>query len=169
VLGRGARSELPVGLVEWLERADAAGVAEIRTKLVSVLPRVRTDVENDIYRDEGNQVSASGAGAPLGVKGCDVVSGAPRQPSKLLLDTCPGLSDHVADPMKGLGGLCARDSLALRRKPIRPLGHWVCAYEVGLKLTLRHYYDFGADRDVVGDDLVSPKAWDGFRTQTGVR
>jgi hypothetical protein len=39
--------------------------------------------------------------------------------------------------------------------------------EVGLKLTLRHYYDFGVDRAVVGDDLVSPKAWDGLRTQTG--
>jgi hypothetical protein len=39
-------------------------------------------------------------------------------------------------------------------------------HEVGLKLTLRHYYDFGADRDVVGDNLVDPKAWDGLRTQT---
>jgi hypothetical protein len=38
---------------------------------------------------------------------------------------------------------------------------------VGLKLTLRHYYDFGADRDVVGVDLVNAKAWDGLRTQTG--
>jgi hypothetical protein len=38
---------------------------------------------------------------------------------------------------------------------------------VPLRLTLRHYYDFGADRAVVGDDLVNPKAWDGLRTQTG--
>jgi hypothetical protein len=37
---------------------------------------------------------------------------------------------------------------------------------VGLRLTLRHYYDFGADRAVVGEDLVNPKAWDGLRTQT---
>jgi hypothetical protein len=36
-----------------------------------------------------------------------------------------------------------------------------------VRLTLRHYYDFGTDREVVGDDLVSPKAWDGLRTQTG--
>jgi hypothetical protein len=40
-------------------------------------------------------------------------------------------------------------------------------YDVGLKLTLHHYYDFGADRDAVGDDLVSPTSWDKLRTQTG--
>ena len=35
-----------------------------------------------------------------------------------------------------------------------------------LKLTIRHYYDFGADRHVVGDDLVTPESWDGLRTAT---
>jgi hypothetical protein len=35
-----------------------------------------------------------------------------------------------------------------------------------LKLTIRHYYDFGADRHVVGDDLVTPESWDGLRTST---
>jgi len=36
----------------------------------------------------------------------------------------------------------------------------------GLRLTVRHYYDFGADRAVVGDDLRTPEAWDGLRTKT---
>ena len=36
----------------------------------------------------------------------------------------------------------------------------------GLRLTLRHYYDFGTDRVVVGDDLMSPESWDGLRTRT---
>ena len=35
-----------------------------------------------------------------------------------------------------------------------------------LRITVRHYYDFGADRTVVGDDLVTPEAWDGLRTRT---
>jgi hypothetical protein len=35
-----------------------------------------------------------------------------------------------------------------------------------VKLTIRHYYDFGADRVVVGDDLLNPDAWDGLRTKT---
>jgi hypothetical protein len=35
-----------------------------------------------------------------------------------------------------------------------------------LRLTLRHYYDFGSDRAVVGADLVTPEAWDGLRTRT---
>lgn len=35
-----------------------------------------------------------------------------------------------------------------------------------LRVTLRHYYDFGADRLVVGDNLVTPEAWDGLRTKT---
>lgn len=34
------------------------------------------------------------------------------------------------------------------------------------RITLRHYYDFGPDRSVVGRDLVSPEAWDRLRTQT---
>jgi hypothetical protein len=35
-----------------------------------------------------------------------------------------------------------------------------------LRLTLRHYYDFGTDRAVVGPDLTTPEAWDGLRTRT---
>jgi hypothetical protein len=31
---------------------------------------------------------------------------------------------------------------------------------------MRHYYDFGADRDAVGDDLASQEAWDALRTAT---
>lgn len=37
---------------------------------------------------------------------------------------------------------------------------------MGLRLTIRHYYDFGVDRHIVGDDLVNPEAWDGLRTKT---
>jgi hypothetical protein len=36
----------------------------------------------------------------------------------------------------------------------------------GLPLTIRHVYDFGADRSLVGDDLVRPEVWDALRTQT---
>lgn len=35
-----------------------------------------------------------------------------------------------------------------------------------LRITIRHHFDFGADRAVVGDDLVRPQAWDALRTQT---
>ncbi len=35
-----------------------------------------------------------------------------------------------------------------------------------MKLTIRHYYDFGADRPVVGNDLVRSEAWDSLRTRT---
>jgi hypothetical protein len=35
-----------------------------------------------------------------------------------------------------------------------------------LRVTIRHYYDFGADRPIVGDDLVRPEAWDRLRTET---
>jgi hypothetical protein len=35
-----------------------------------------------------------------------------------------------------------------------------------LRLTLRHYYDFGTDKSVVGTDLATPEAWDGLRTRT---
>jgi hypothetical protein len=31
---------------------------------------------------------------------------------------------------------------------------------------MRHHYDFGADRPVVGDDLVRAEAWDALRTRT---
>jgi hypothetical protein len=33
-------------------------------------------------------------------------------------------------------------------------------------VTVRHYYDFGADRRIVGADLVTPEAWDGLRLKT---
>lgn len=35
-----------------------------------------------------------------------------------------------------------------------------------IPLTIRHVYDFGADRPLVGDDLVRPEAWDALRVQT---
>ena len=35
-----------------------------------------------------------------------------------------------------------------------------------IPVTIRHYFDFGADRQLVGDDLVRPEAWDALRTQT---
>jgi hypothetical protein len=35
-----------------------------------------------------------------------------------------------------------------------------------MKITMRHYYDFGADRSVVGDELVRASAWDALRTET---
>ncbi|MEA2466099.1 MAG: hypothetical protein QOJ57_225 [Thermoleophilaceae bacterium] len=31
---------------------------------------------------------------------------------------------------------------------------------------MRHYYDFGADRELVGSDLVSPTSWDALRVGT---
>jgi hypothetical protein len=35
-----------------------------------------------------------------------------------------------------------------------------------MRITIRHYFDFGDDGSVVGDDLVNPKAWDALRTRT---
>lgn len=35
-----------------------------------------------------------------------------------------------------------------------------------MRLTIRHHYDFGADRSLVGRDLVRPEAWDRLRTET---
>jgi hypothetical protein len=35
-----------------------------------------------------------------------------------------------------------------------------------LPITVRHHFDFGAERGLVGDDLVRPEAWDALRTQT---
>jgi hypothetical protein len=37
---------------------------------------------------------------------------------------------------------------------------------VPLRLTVRHYFDFGEARELVGDDLVRPDAWDALRTDT---
>ena len=35
-----------------------------------------------------------------------------------------------------------------------------------MRVTIPHYYDFGEDRELVGDDLVRPEAWDALRTRT---
>jgi hypothetical protein len=35
-----------------------------------------------------------------------------------------------------------------------------------LKITLPHRFDFGEDRELVGEDLLRPEAWDALRTQT---
>jgi hypothetical protein len=35
-----------------------------------------------------------------------------------------------------------------------------------MRITAPHYFDFGADRRHVGDDLVRPEAWDALRTET---
>ena len=35
-----------------------------------------------------------------------------------------------------------------------------------IPLTIRHVYDFGPDRELVGDDLVRPEAWDALRVRT---
>ena len=35
-----------------------------------------------------------------------------------------------------------------------------------LPITLHHHYDFGADRGLVGDDLIRPEAWDALRIQS---
>lgn len=37
----------------------------------------------------------------------------------------------------------------------------------GVRLTLRHRFDFGTDRTLVGDDLVRPAAWDALRIRSG--
>jgi hypothetical protein len=35
-----------------------------------------------------------------------------------------------------------------------------------MRLTVPHWYDFGAERELVGDDLVRPEAWDALRTRS---
>jgi hypothetical protein len=35
-----------------------------------------------------------------------------------------------------------------------------------MRITMRHHFDFGANRSLVGDDLARPDAWDALRTQT---
>jgi hypothetical protein len=35
-----------------------------------------------------------------------------------------------------------------------------------MRITVPHYFDFGADRDLVGDELVRPEAWDALRTRS---
>jgi hypothetical protein len=35
-----------------------------------------------------------------------------------------------------------------------------------IPVTIRHFFDFGGDSGLVGDDLVRPEAWDALRTQT---
>jgi hypothetical protein len=39
-------------------------------------------------------------------------------------------------------------------------------YAASMKVTVRHYYDFGAERSIVGADVVTPDSWDGLRTRT---
>jgi hypothetical protein len=36
----------------------------------------------------------------------------------------------------------------------------------GVPLTVPHYYDFGEERDLVGETLVRPGSWDALRTRT---
>ena len=36
-----------------------------------------------------------------------------------------------------------------------------------MRLTIPHLYDFGAERELVGDDLISPEAWDAMRATDG--
>jgi hypothetical protein len=38
-----------------------------------------------------------------------------------------------------------------------------------MRVTIPHHFDFGADRELVGDDLVRPEAWDALRTRSGGR
>jgi hypothetical protein len=35
-----------------------------------------------------------------------------------------------------------------------------------MRITVPHYFDFGSDRELVGDDLVRPEAWDAIRTES---
>jgi hypothetical protein len=35
-----------------------------------------------------------------------------------------------------------------------------------MRITVPHYFDFGADRTLVGDDLLRPEAWDALRTRS---
>ena len=35
-----------------------------------------------------------------------------------------------------------------------------------MRVTIRHHFDFGAERAIVGDDLVRPESWDALRMQT---
>jgi hypothetical protein len=35
-----------------------------------------------------------------------------------------------------------------------------------VRITIRHHFDFGLDREIVGHDLVRPEAWDALRMRT---
>ena len=35
-----------------------------------------------------------------------------------------------------------------------------------MRITVPHYFDFGAERELVGGDLVRPEAWDAIRTES---
>jgi hypothetical protein len=39
-------------------------------------------------------------------------------------------------------------------------------WHAGGPITVPHYYDFGTDRRLVGDELLRPDAWDALRTKT---
>ena len=36
-----------------------------------------------------------------------------------------------------------------------------------MRITMRHYFDFGSERAIVGDDLARPEAWDALRVRSG--
>src|SRR5437764_9723744 len=36
-----------------------------------------------------------------------------------------------------------------------------------MRITMRHYFDFGPERTLVGDDLARPEAWDALRVRSG--
>src|SRR5256886_14848093 len=36
-----------------------------------------------------------------------------------------------------------------------------------MRITMRHYFDFGSERALVGDDLARPEAWDALRVRSG--
>jgi hypothetical protein len=36
-----------------------------------------------------------------------------------------------------------------------------------MRITMRHYFDFGSERALVGHDLVRPEAWDALRVRSG--
>ena len=57
-----------------------------------------------------------------------------------------------------------RDRRDEARRPAADLGLAEAVHVI--KLTVRHVYDFGADRELVGDDLVRPEAWDALRVRT---
>ena len=43
---------------------------------------------------------------------------------------------------------------------------FVLSGQTAVRITVRHHFDFGPDRPLVGDDLVRPEAWDALRTRT---
>src|SRR5215211_4464544 len=61
------------------------------------------------------------------------------------------------------GRLLARPSgWSLGARLTRLTARW----HAGGPITIPHYYDFGTDRGLVGDELLRPDAWDALRTKT---